>query len=297
MKKIAFYSIFIFLTLGFLPVFAQEESEEYSTGRRDVLYDDIHASQKKPIPLPYLRPADVVWEQVVWRTIDLKQRFNQYFYYPTTEEDAQGRVNFMNAIWKAVQDGKIKVYEDDEFKIAKDFFSLENEFNRIDTFYTDLEDDDGNYVGQQMNFRRESFENVAKDFNKINIKERWYIDKARTEQNVRIVGISFVRDIYRENDMGEMEFRGIKPFGWIRMEAPGVRELLAQTQAYNEYNDAAWFNYDDVFLRRYFESFITRISNTSNSRIEQRMTGVDVLVEAEKLENDLLNKELDMWEW
>lgn len=299
MKKWALCgSIFFFSLVSSFSATAQMD-EEYSNERKDIFYKEVHASKKRPVPLVTPREADVVWEKSIWRTINLKERFNQYFYYPlNADEDSQGRTNLVNAIWKGIKEGKIDVYEDDEFKILKDYAKLESQFNKLDTIYEDDYDDDDNYIGQKMIIREERFENIAKDFYRIDLKEWWFIDKAYTVQDVRIVGLSLVRDIYRTNELtGEREYRGPQPLGWIRMQDPAVRELLAQTQAYNEHNDAAMLSYDQIFLKRYFESVITRESNVQNRPIDRAYTGLDALLEAERIKEEIFNKELDLWEY
>ncbi len=49
---------------------------------RDRAYDRIHYKQRKVIPYPYLREADVFWEKRVWRVIDVKEKMNIPFKYP-----------------------------------------------------------------------------------------------------------------------------------------------------------------------------------------------------------------------
>ena len=297
MKKWALYGVFFFFAMSSFSVMAQEE--EYTNERMDMFYEDIHAPKKRPIPLVSVRKADVVWETVIWRTINLKERFNQFFYYPLdVVEDAQGRTNLVNAIWSGIKEGRITVYADDEFKVVKDFASLESTFNKSDTIERDRYDDDDNYIGIETVVTTQNFEDITKNFYKINLKERWFIDKARTVQDVRIIGLSFVMDVYDEDALtGEKIYKGFHSLGWIRMEDPAVRELLAQTQAYNEYNDAAWLNYDQIFLTRYFESTITRESNRQNRAIERYATGLDALMEAERIKEEIFNKELDLWEY
>ena len=62
-------------------------------------------------------------------------------------------------------------------------------------------------------------------------------------------------------------------------------------------SDAAWLSYDQIFLHRYFESTITRESNVKNRSIERFATGLDALVEAERIKEEIFNKELDLWEY
>ncbi|MCF8345030.1 MAG: hypothetical protein K9H13_10385, partial [Bacteroidales bacterium] len=49
---------------------------------QDGLYEDNGMIDKRPIPYPPLRKADIMWEKIIWRVIDMRQKLNQPFYYP-----------------------------------------------------------------------------------------------------------------------------------------------------------------------------------------------------------------------
>ena len=38
--------------------------------------------QRRPLPYPYLRETDIVWRTILWKTIDLHEAYNQFFYFP-----------------------------------------------------------------------------------------------------------------------------------------------------------------------------------------------------------------------
>ncbi|MBK7970876.1 MAG: hypothetical protein IPK08_19225 [Bacteroidetes bacterium] len=49
----------------------------------DGVYVREHVPVRQPVQLSYLREADVMWSKKVWRIIDLKEKMNLPFYYPT----------------------------------------------------------------------------------------------------------------------------------------------------------------------------------------------------------------------
>ncbi len=83
MKKLVVYiGVFVFLFIGSgLQTNAQIINGAYK--RTDIM-------QKKPMPLPSVREADVFWSQKIWRIIDLREKMNLTLYYPTSE--IEGRV-------------------------------------------------------------------------------------------------------------------------------------------------------------------------------------------------------------
>ena len=72
------------------------------------------AKEREAFVFPFLRESDVVWEQMVWRTIDFREKFNHFFYYPTERRGVEGRRNFAYVVWDAVVAGEIPIYEDFE---------------------------------------------------------------------------------------------------------------------------------------------------------------------------------------
>ena len=66
---------------------------------------------------------------------------------------------------------------------------------------------------------------------------------------------------------------------------------------YNPRNDVQQISYDDVFVKRLFTSYVLRTSNVYNRRIADYLTGLDALLESEAIEEEIFNREQDMWEY
>ena len=67
--------------------------------------------------------------------------------------------------------------------------------------------------------------------------------------------------------------------------------------AYDEDNARAVRTYDDVFIDRYFDSYVDRVSNRMNRTIASYLTGTDAILESQKIEDAIFNIESDMWEY
>jgi gliding motility associated protien GldN len=106
---------------------------------------------------------------------------------------------------------------------------------------------------------------------------------------VRILGIEPILDVY--NDDGS--YRGETGMFWIYY--PDVRKTLAKHEVFNPDNDAIRSTWDDLFESRSFSSYIYKISNVYDRRIQDYATGIDALLEADKIKNDLFNFEHDVW--
>ncbi len=299
MKKIAFcLGLFIFSMMN-LSLSAQNivdaEENENNFGS---FYESHLTSEREAIPFSPVRESDVIWKTCIWRTIDMREKFNQFFYFPLEREfegNSQARRNLFYTIWDALEAGQIEAYDadDDEFlKPPLDFEALKAKYFYPDTTgYTD-EDEDGNEIWVTNLVERKL---SAEDVYQIRLKEFWYINKQDTRQNVRIVGLAFVLNDCKERD-GERECNPVTLF-WIPMNDMRVRNILAKQDAYDEFNQASPRSYDDIFLQRFFESFITRETNDYNRSIADYLTGEDALIESEKITERIFNIELDMWEY
>ena len=65
--------------------------------------------EKRVIPYPYLREADVMYSKRLWQEMDLKQKINHPFFYPV--EPIQNRKNLFDVIKEGLLiDGSLQAY-------------------------------------------------------------------------------------------------------------------------------------------------------------------------------------------
>ena len=125
------------------------------------------------------------------------------------------------------------------------------------------------------------------------IKEEWYFDKQRSVMDVRIIGICPLMDTF---DQETGEFKAEEYLFWVYF--PEARKVLAKAEVFNHRkNDAARLTYDDVFHKRMFSSFIIKESNKYNREISEYRKGIDALLEAEAIKEEIFNLEHDLWEY
>lgn len=261
----------------------------------DTFYKKEVIRQNEPMPYPFVREEDVLWSKTIWRTISLKEKANQFFYFPLEYDGVHGRKNLAYVIWDAILQNEIELYEDDEMKIPKDAEALVESFTRSDTMTLEIYDADAE---EEYEYRTVL---VPREFNtediwQLRIKESWFIDSKLGDQFVRITGLCVVQEQFKWVG-ADREYRGSVALFWIPMQSMLVRRLLARHEAYYEDNLAQLPTWDNIFNTRSFSSFITRISNVQNRTIDSYLTGTDAILESERIENELLNISLDMWEY
>lgn len=291
MKRIEVILLGLFLFLS-PSVFAQvvDEPEDNSDGFYTKEAEVIE-NNKKAFDFPYVREADVVWAHRVWRVIDFNEKINQVFYYPIGLEPAnQGRMNLYNILDQALIEGRIRGFEDDMFSKEVNWAEMKALLGGteiVSDWKTDLDGNEIEVIDTNVRELRDE------DVKMMRIKEDWFIDKNRSVEDVRIIGFALIYMQQKEEGTPPTP----QPLAWIRYNDPEVRELLANSEVYNMDNDRARRSYDDIFRKRLFSSYIMRESNDFNRRIEDYVSGIDAMMESQRIEDYLFEMEEDMWEY
>ena len=247
----------------------------------DGVYERTIIKETPPLKYDHIREADVFWEKRIWRVLDVREKMNKPFVYPEAP--------FINIILDAAtsDNPEITLYStiDDKFSEALD----PNEASTI-----------GISVDTIITFDPETFEEKMKvvrnelnweDIKRFRIKEVWFFDEETSTMQVRILGIAPLREVF--DDQGNFKYE--QPMFWVYY--PELRDVLARKEAFNPLNDAARMSWEDLFEMRYFSSYIYKESNVYDRRIQDYMTGVDILLESEKIKNEIFSFEHDLWSY
>lgn len=298
MKRLLFcFGLFLLMSAGFTCK-AQSVLDAEDDNNFNNFYTKTLTKEKRAMPFQALREDDVVWSHLVWRTIDFREKFNQYLYFPiykmdNRDQDQQGRKSLSRVLMEALENGTIEAYTDDDLKIPVDYDNMMAGIVRESIIQIEEYDEYDEVIGSHDSTIVSEFlpENVFS----CKIKEAWYIDKQDTRQKVRILALTLVYN-YCQPRGDEVECMSV-PLFWVPMNDMRVRNVLVVNNRYDERNDRVDVTYDDVFITRQFDSFITREDNTYNRPISAYLTGTDAIIESQRIEDYLFNLESDMWEY
>ncbi len=129
------------------------------------------------------------------------------------------------------------------------------------------------------------------DIKRFRIKEIWFFDEESSTLQVRILGIAPLKDEFDENGNYLYEL----PMFWVYY--PDARKVLAREEVFAYGNDTALRTWEDVFESRFFSSYIYKESNVFDRRLQDYLTGNDLLMEADKIKMEIFNFEHDLWEY
>jgi len=256
----------------------------------DGIYEKVHVPARKPIPLPYLREADMMWTKKVWRVIDLREKINHPLYFPTTPIGT--RKSLAQVLIDGVRNEGINAYKTDDFT-RPELMSWEDvklTFDAVDRERT------GKTLDGRDTVMLEKGEIRSSEIKEIILKEEWYFNKQTSTMGVRIIGMCPIRYYVKPSADGIPQVSKNMTF-WIHF--PEVRQQLVTHEVFNQSNDAKRLTFDDIFFKRFFGSYIVQESNVYNNRRINDYTvgGVKAQMEAERIKMDLFELEHDVWEY
>lgn len=238
--------------------------------------------EKEIIPYSYVREADVFWSKRIWRVIDVREKMNLPFKYPQQP--------LSEIIHTAAKNGELTVYDNntlngDQFKLVLSVSDVKKLGERRDTV-------------MQINpvtLEEESvIQNTEFDPGKVvkyKLKEDWFFDDCLSTMMCRIIGIAPVMEDFDASG----NYRGDMTMYWVYY--PDLRPILGKYEVFNPKNDAVRMSWEDIFEARYFESYIYKESNVHDRNIQEYATGIDALLESDRVKNDNFVFEHDLWNY
>lgn len=285
--KLALKLFGLVFLLGFsCTAFAQQpdniltESSDPNAGQPldDVVSKRI-TDEKRLLPYDHVREADIFWEKRIWRVIDIREKMNLPFAYPERP--------FFSILMDAAISEEITVYstEDDKFTsplTGDEVASMGATIDTVITFDPETYEEQLQVVRNDIN---------PEDVKRFRLKEVWFFDEETSTLQVRILGIAPLIDKTDENG----NFLYEKPMFWVYY--PEARNILSRERVFNVGNDASPITWEDLMEMRFFASYIYKESNVRDRRLQDYLTGIDLLLEADKIKQEIFNFEHDLWSY
>ncbi len=249
----------------------------------DGAYQKVLTKEKEIIPYDYIREADVFWSKRIWRTIDTREKMNLAFRYP--------QMPLIDIIHTAAKNGEVTVYDaavdnGDQFKLVMPIGDVSKIGASTDT----------SMVIDPVTLDEKQVVSVS-EFDplkvvKFRLKEDWVFDEETSTLMVRIIGICPVME---KVDPNTQTILGDQPMYWVYY--PDLRPVLAKYEMFNPKNDAITLSWEDLFEARKFQSYIYKESNVYDRLIMEYATGIDGLLESDRVKNEIFTFEHDLWNY
>ncbi len=284
MTRNYYLSLFLCLIVGYANAQSNllnaKEVEDIGVKSEQELAVDIN----KPLPYEYVADRDILWSKVVWEFIDLNQKINLPYYFPIdTTNISSGRRSLFDTLLKGIRKGKIKeVYEDS-------FFNSKITREEIESKLINIRDD-GGYI--------DTFKIKTERITGYMIKGMWYFDKRQGELKYRLLALAPMGPDVKTLGVDDIEDDELYELFWVFL--PSARELLHNAKVFNPKNGSDPISFDHLLNSRRFNAVIVREQNMYGNRsIREYVRGNSLfqLLEADRIKENIRNKEIDMWNY
>jgi len=246
--------------------------------------EQLAADNDGPIPYGYVDDRDVLWSKVVWEFIDLNQKINLPYYFPIdTTNLSSDRRSLFHTILKGIKQGEIKEAYSDSFFTSK---------------ITEEEIDQRLINVREENGYSDTFRIQTQDVAGYMIKGMWYFDKRQGELKYRLLALAPMGKDVQTLGVQDIEDEELYELFWVFF--PSIREVLHDAKVFNPKNAAQPISFDHLLNARRFSATIVREENMYGNRaIEDYVRGNSLfqLLEANKIKEEIRNREMDMWSY
>lgn len=250
---------------------------------RDGVYEKENSVNRRLIPYTFLREADVAYKKRIWRDIDLRDKINLPLYFPLNYEASETRISLFQVLKRYAISGQIIAFSDEQFLIPLQISDVKTKFSKCDSIEESSFDANGNEIITKV-WNCDSL-SILRNILKYRLKEDWFFDKQRSVLDVRILGIQ--ANLYLEDK------EIFKDLFWVYY--PACRPFFAKHEVFNPKNPAENRTFEDIFWKRQFNSTIVKEENVYDRMLLEYLRGIDNLLEAERIKNDLFRWEHDLW--
>lgn len=255
----------------------------------------VEANDETPLAYGFIDDRDILWSKTIWEIIDLDERINFPYYYPTdTLNLGPDRRSLFHVLKKNLRNGKIKeVYDDDYFQSKLTYQEILDKLVAIDTLEAGIEQlNAGEELDPQYINRRTI---TAAEIRQYRIKGTWYVNKRLGELKYRLLGIAPVAPDVYTLDLPEEEQDLVELF-WVWF--PDARKSLNASKVFNNRNSSQPITYDHMLNSRRFNSLIYKEENVYEDRkIEEYIfeDALKQLLESERVKSVIRDFEQDLW--
>lgn len=311
MKKLGFVIIALF---GVVSVFGQHQVNSFFDDMGIVRLETQELSEAADTIISvFHRADDVVWSRTVYRIIDMRFRQNYQLYNPVSSEDPQYSSLF-KVMLKAIENG-MPIYEKSStIGDVKPYFNLPPMAREVipTLLNTDRTGELGdgdiatseymllNYdsTTQEMRFNNYSYKGFVRNQLKYMIQEVVFFDKHYSRLYSKILAIAPLHsdNVTYYDGMPVMEALYGQILFWVPFDY--FRPYMAQQYLMPNRNDTKRITFDDFFAQKLYTSYIVGASNIYDRMIPDYVkTREEIVHEQQLIESELLNFELDLWEY
>ena len=260
--------------------------------------EQLAANNSLPIAYGYVDDRDVLWSKTIWETIDLDERINFPYYYPTINNGflSSTRQSLFRVLIDNIKSGNItEIYSTSYFN---DKLTAEDLEERLESKKLSAIGIEKSNSGEQVS--EDDYDIYKIETDKVvqyRIKGTWYVNKRLGELKYRLLGIAPVApDVSTLSEGPAAMADALVPLFWVWF--PDAREALNKSQVFNSRNSSQPITFDNMLNSRRFNSVIYQEENVYEDRAVNQYIYEDALrqlLESERIKSVIRDFEQDLW--
>ena len=254
--------------------------------------------KSSPIAYGFVDDRDVLWSKTVWETIDLNERINFPYYYPTINNGnlSSTRKSLFRVLIDNINSGDItEIYNTSYFNDKLTPEDLEDRLLSKKLSAVGIEKSNS---GEEVS--EDDFDEYKIETDKVvqyRIKGTWYVNKRLGELKYRLIGIAPVApDVSTLSEGPAAMADALVPLFWVWF--PDARESLNKSKVFNTRNSSQPITFDNMLNSRRFNSIIYQEENVYEDRAVNQYIYEDALrqlLESERIKSEIRDFEQDLW--
>jgi gliding motility associated protien GldN len=260
--------------------------------------EQLAANNTSPIAYGYVDDRDVLWSKTIWEIIDLDERINFPYYYPTINNGylSATRQSLFRVLIDNIKSGNItEIYSTSYFN---DKLTAEDLEERLESKKLSAVGIEKSNSGEQVT--EDDYDIYKIETDKVvqyRIKGTWYVNKRLGELKYRLLGIAPVApDVSTLSEGPAAMADALVPLFWVWF--PDAREALNKSQVFNTRNSSQPITFDNMLNSRRFNSIIYQEENVYEDRAVNQYIYEDALrqlLESERIKSVIRDFEQDLW--
>jgi gliding motility associated protien GldN len=260
--------------------------------------EQLAANNTSPIAYGDVDDRDVLWSKTIWEIIDLDERINFPYYYPTINNGylSTTRQSLFRVLIDNIKAGNItEIYSTSYFN---DKLTAEDLEERLESKKLSAVGIEKSNSGEQVT--EDDYDIYKIETDKVvqyRIKGTWYVNKRLGELKYRLLGIAPVApDVSTLSEGPAAMADALVPLFWVWF--PDAREALNKSQVFNTRNSSQPITFDNMLNSRRFNSIIYQEENVYEDRAVNQYIYEDALrqlLESERIKSEIRDFEQDLW--
>ncbi|NDV46348.1 gliding motility protein GldN [Paludibacter sp. 221] len=286
-----------------LPFFDKTGNIRLQTVELDALADTIAIVNH--------RADDIVWYRIVYRVIDMREKQNYRLYFPIRPDNPTYRSLF-KVMLDAICDDGLTAYERGRELTPKYEIALTPEDLRANTILPKDRDEEPNAYLIEVDdllgkptVNTDNFAYYVRNQLKYITQEVIFFDKHTSKMHSKVIGIAPLYSAHPDKSSGNLNAMQSLQYSllfWVLFD--DLRPYLAKQYVISNGNEAQRLTFDDFFVQKLYSSYLLGDNNMYSRMLLEYDKVVSpeqfetyVKKEQKRIETELLNFELDLWEF